>query len=193
MLAAIGALGALCSAAQANDAAPAAPLPVARPADVGSTPAVARAGGAVEASGASATQSAGASTDGQAARQRIRALLRREAGFSGLPYDIADAVTAIESGYDPGVIGAVGEIGLMQVRPETAAMLGFQGDAAELARPEINVHYGVAYLAGAWRLAKGDVCRALMKYRAGHNQELMTPLSATCRRAAFSEVVSFKR
>jgi hypothetical protein len=91
---------------------------------------------------------------------------------------------AIESGYDPTVIGTVGEIGLMQVRPETAAMLGFSGDAAELARPEVNVRYGVAYLAEAWRLANGDVCRALMKYRAGHGEEQMSELSASyCGRA----------
>ena len=42
---------------------------------------------------------------------------------------------------------AVGEIGLMQVRPSTAAMLGFDGDTTELAKPEVNIRYGVTYLA----------------------------------------------
>ena len=63
------------------------------------------------------------------AREIYRALIKREAEKNGLPPDIADAVAAIESGYDPGAVGGVGEIGLMQVRPETAAMLGFKGDA----------------------------------------------------------------
>jgi Transglycosylase SLT domain len=117
-------------------------------------------------------------------RQNFIALLRREAARAGVPLDIAEAVVSIESGYDPSVIGDVGEIGLMQVRPETAALLGFRGDLAELAKPEVNIHYGVAYLAEAWRLANGDLCRALMKYRAGHGEELMSPLSATyCWRA----------
>ncbi|MGH6867277.1 MAG: transglycosylase SLT domain-containing protein, partial [Methylocella sp.] len=81
-------------------------------------------------------------------------------------------------------IGGVGEIGLMQVRPGTAAMLGFKGDLAELARPDVNIHYGVTYLGQAWRLANGDLCRALMKYRAGHGEEIMTALSMTyCGRA----------
>src|SRR5262249_14411656 len=76
------------------------------------------------------------------------------------------------------------EIGLMQVRPETAAMLGFRGTTAELARPEINIHYGVIYLAAAWRRAEGDLCRALMKYRSGHGEETMTPRSVLyCNRA----------
>jgi soluble lytic murein transglycosylase-like protein len=113
-----------------------------------------------------------------------RALILNEAARNGLPPDIADAVAAIESGYDPGAIGGVGEIGLMQVRPETAAMLGFKGDLAELARPEVNIHYGVTYLGQAWHLANGDLCRALMKYRAGHGEEIMSVLSMTyCGRA----------
>src|SRR6202035_989586 len=62
-----------------------------------------------------------------AARKTYQALIKREAEKNGLPADIADSVAAIESGYDPGAIGGVGEIGLMQVRPETAAMLGFKG------------------------------------------------------------------
>lgn len=111
-------------------------------------------------------------------------LLEREARKNGLPPDIADAVAAIESGYDPSAIGGVGEVGLMQVRPSTAAMLGFSGHAAELTKPEINIRYGVTYLAQAWRLAHGDLCRALMKYRAGHGEEVMSPLSVQyCGRA----------
>lgn len=111
-------------------------------------------------------------------------VVRREAAQAGVPAEIADAVIAIESGYDPTRIGSVGEIGLMQVRPETAALLGFSGTTSELARPETNIHYGVSYLAGAWAKAGGDLCRALMKYRAGHGQDVMSPLSEQyCARA----------
>lgn len=118
------------------------------------------------------------------AKTIYQALIRQEAEKNGVPPDIADAVAAVESGYDPAALGAVGEIGLMQVRPETAAMLGFRGDLAELARPEVNIHYGVTYLSQAWRLTGGDLCRTLMKYRAGHGEEAMSPLSVTyCGRA----------
>ena len=112
------------------------------------------------------------------------ALLTREADKHGLPPAVADAVAGVESSYDPTAVGKVGEFGLMQVRPTTAAMLGHKGPATELLKPETNVRYGVAYLAKAWELAKGDLCRALMKYRAGHGEERMTPLSIDyCRRA----------
>jgi len=129
-------------------------------------------------------EQAGAAREAAVGRKIYRALLIREAEKNGLPPDIADSVAAIESGYDPTVVGAAGEIGLMQVLPDTAAMLGFKGDLAELAKPEVNIHYGVTYLAEAWRLANGDLCRALMKYRAGHGEEVMSPLSLTyCGRA----------
>lgn len=99
-----------------------------------------------------------------------RALAEQEARRAGLPAEVADAVMAVESGYDPSQIGSSGEIGLMQVMPSTAQMLGFVGSASELAVPETNIRYGVKYLAGAWRLSGGDLCTATMKYRAGHGE-----------------------
>ena len=111
------------------------------------------------------------STHESANRSRYIALVRDQAKKMGLPADLAEAGADVESGYYPERIGAVGEIGLMQVRPETAVMLGFRGATEELAAPETNIRYGVAYLAQAWRLAEGNLCRALMKYRAGHGEE----------------------
>ena len=117
-------------------------------------------------------------------RATIRKIIERETANTNLPADIAEAVVFVESGFNSAAIGSVGEIGLMQVRPETAAMLGFRGTDAELAEPDINIHYGVLYLKQAWRLAGGDLCRALMKYRAGHGEEAMTARSQVyCNRA----------
>ncbi len=117
-------------------------------------------------------------------RAMIRKIIERETKSTDLPADIAEAVVFVESGYNPAIIGSAGEIGLMQVRPETAAMLGFRGSNAELAEPDINIHYGVLYLSRAWQLAGGDLCRALMKYRAGHGEEEMTARSQVyCNRA----------
>ncbi|WP_262266533.1 lytic transglycosylase domain-containing protein [Microvirga yunnanensis] len=110
--------------------------------------------------------------------------IAEEAAANGVPPALVDAVVRIESRYDPTVVGSIGEIGLMQVRPKTAALLGFQGTSTELAEPRTNLRYGVGYLAKAWRLADGDLCRALMKYRAGHASEQMSALSIEyCRRA----------
>jgi soluble lytic murein transglycosylase-like protein len=110
-------------------------------------------------------------------RANYRALIEKEAAGTGLAPDIAEAVMAVESGYNPAAIGGVGEIGLMQILPSTARMLGFVGSNADLAVPATNIHYGVSYLAQAWRLAGGDLCTAVMKYRAGHGETRFSYLS----------------
>jgi hypothetical protein len=121
---------------------------------------------------------------GPSFRAAVRAMVEQEVRKTGLPADIADAVVQVESNYNPSTVGGVGEIGLMQIRPQTAAMLGFRGSLEDLAKPEVNIHYGVTYLSKAWRLANGDLCRTLMKYRAGHGEEVMTPRSVKyCNRA----------
>lgn len=107
----------------------------------------------------------------------IAPLIEREAHSAGLAPEIAEAVMAVESGYNPAAIGGAGEIGLMQILPSTARMLGFSGTLADLAAPETNIHYGVTYLAQAWRLAGEDLCTAVMKYRAGHGETRFSYLS----------------
>jgi soluble lytic murein transglycosylase-like protein len=126
---------------------------------------------------------ADASTSDRNNRNALRVKVRTEALRAGLPAEIADAVATVESGYDFRAIGRVGEIGLMQVLPSTARLLGFEGTLAELAAPDTNIRYGVAYLAGAWRLAETDLCRTVMKYRAGHAEERYSYRSVDyCRR-----------
>ena len=106
-----------------------------------------------------------------------RQIIAREAAREGLPAAIAEAVTAVESSYDPAAVGSSGEIGLMQLMPATARMLGFAGSNSDLAQPENNIRLGVTYLARAWRLASGDICTATMKYRAGHGETRFSVLS----------------
>ena len=113
-----------------------------------------------------------------------RDLAACEAVRTGLPPQIALAVIEIESGFDPVAKGAAGEIGLMQVMPPTARMLGFQGSDDQLAEPEANIRLGIRYLARAHRLARGDLCTTLMKYRAGHEELRFSQLSVSyCLRA----------
>lgn len=103
-----------------------------------------------------------------------RALFKRigkaEAQRNKIPFAIVDAVMLVESGYDPGARGDVGEVGLMQILPATADMMGFKGTRQALAKPETNIAYGTQYLAEAWRLANEDICTTVMKYRAGHGE-----------------------
>jgi len=118
------------------------------------------------------------------ARARLLPLVQAEAARLNLPAALADAVAVVESGYTETALGTSGEIGLMQVMPDTAGLLGFRGSLAELYKPETNIHYGVTYLARAWQASGGNACRALMKYRAGVGEEGFSPLSIQyCQRA----------
>ena len=119
-----------------------------------------------------------------ATRQLWLPTIQHEAALRGIPAALADAVAMVETGYNPGAVGSSGEIGMMQVMPATARQLGFTGATEELFQPATNIRLGVAYLARAWSLAGGNVCRALTKYRAGWGEEVSSPLSITyCARA----------
>lgn len=102
-----------------------------------------------------------------------------EALRNGVPFELVNAVMAVESGYNPSARGDVGEIGLMQVLPSTAALMGFSGSLEILVKPEVNIAYGAQYLANAWHLAGGDICTAVMKYRAGHGETRFSERSIT--------------
>jgi hypothetical protein len=91
-----------------------------------------------------------------------------EALRNKIPFAIVDAVMRVESGYNPQAKGDVGEVGLMQILPSTADMMGFKGPLSALSDPQTNIAYGTQYLAEAWRLANQDICTTVMKYRAGH-------------------------
>jgi soluble lytic murein transglycosylase-like protein len=128
---------------------------------------------------------AGPAIYASADREKLWPLVRAEAQRLGVPPALADAVAIVETGYTPASVGGSGEIGMMQVMPATARMLGFAGDMSGLFDPATNIHYGVMYLARAWAASGGNACRALMKYRAGTGEEGFSPLSIQyCRRAA---------
>jgi soluble lytic murein transglycosylase-like protein len=110
-------------------------------------------------------------------RTALLPLIAKHARANAIPEALADAVAHVESSYVTRAVGGVGEIGLMQLRPATAAMLGFAGTEEELFQPDVNIRYGVLYLAQAWRMTDGDLCRTLMKYRAGHGETRMTQRS----------------
>jgi soluble lytic murein transglycosylase-like protein len=121
---------------------------------------------------------------GASSRGRLLPLIQAEAQRLGVPVALADAVATIETNYTENAAGSSGEIGLMQVMPSTAWMLGFRGNSTDLFDPAINIHYGVTYLARALAASGGNLCRALMKYRAGTAQEGFSPLSIQyCRHA----------
>ncbi|ACB25747.1 hypothetical protein ABID82_002565 [Methylobacterium sp. PvP062] len=104
---------------------------------------------------------------GQGARDNIDALIEQQAKANGVPASFVHAVVKRESNYNPRAKGG-SALGLMQIKHATARSLGYTGDAAGLYDPETNLRYGVAYLAGAYRTAKGNVSQAYQYYNRGY-------------------------
>lgn len=101
-------------------------------------------------------------------------LIARHASEAGVPVALAQAVVRIESNFNPRATGSAGEVGLMQIKPRTARGIGYTGSTSALYDPDINLRWGMKYLAGAYKLAGGDLCGTVMRYQGGHYASRMT-------------------
>jgi soluble lytic murein transglycosylase-like protein len=116
-------------------------------------------------------------------RMKLAEIVERHAAAANIPADFVRAVIRVESDWDADLTGFSGEIGLMQIKPETARDMGFRGEDQALYDPETNIRWGVAYLAAAYKLAAGDLCQTVLKYNVGHQATKMTDAaSAYCGR-----------
>lgn len=91
----------------------------------------------------------------------------RKAKEKGIDPRLAVALAFQESRFKPDAVGAAGEIGLMQVRPTTAEMLGFSAD--DLKDPAKNIDIGLTYLKQGLDRHAGDPVLAVAGYNAGHD------------------------
>ncbi|WP_431311066.1 transglycosylase SLT domain-containing protein [Methylobacterium nigriterrae] len=103
----------------------------------------------------------------QAARDNIDALIEEQARANGVPAAFVHQVVKRESNYNPNAKGG-SALGLMQIKHATARGLGYRGEASGLYDPKVNLRYGIAYLAGAYRTAKGDLAKAYHYYNRGY-------------------------
>ena len=108
-------------------------------------------------SGAAAKQKKFVKPRSKISRKRpvILAKIEVHATGAGVPIDTALAVVLQESSFRPNVTGAAGEIGLMQLKCQTARGIGYKGACEELYDPDTNLHYGLRYLKKA--LNRGSV------------------------------------
>lgn len=81
-------------------------------------------------------------------------------------WQLAKAVGWSESNLDPNVPdGKAGEIGIMQIKPSTAAYFGIS--AAELRDPDKNIFAGSSHLIGMINRYHGELKKAICSYNAG--------------------------
>ena len=86
----------------------------------------------------------------------------------GIPPELAVAIAFKESSLNPMVqAGAAGEIGIMQIKPDTAKEMGFS--AEDIKDPRKNIDAGLAYLKKSLEMSDGAPRLAAAGYNAGVN------------------------
>ncbi len=101
-------------------------------------------------------------------RRSFDALIAKHAQANGVPAELIHRIIRRESRYNPRARGHGGALGLMQIKYSTARRLGYTGSPAGLLNPDTNLTYGVRYLAGAFRLVRGNSNRSFAYYKAGY-------------------------
>lgn len=100
----------------------------------------------------------------------LRALINQAARDNQVPASLVHRVVQRESGYNPAARNGP-YYGLMQILPQTAGTMGYDGPASGLLDAETNLKYAVRYLRGAWLVADGSEDRAVMWYAKGYYYE----------------------
>src|SRR5881397_2306585 len=80
-----------------------------------------------------------------------------------VPERLICAVIRVESGFDPRAVSPKGARGLMQLMPETAAILGVR----DIFNPRQNIHGGARHLRGMMDRFNYDLPMAIAAYNAG--------------------------
>lgn len=100
----------------------------------------------------------------------MRALVRKYAAIHEIPESLLHRVIQRESGYNAAARNGP-YYGLMQILPQTARTMGYQGPPEGLLDAETNLMYAGKYLRGAWMVSGGDEDEAVRWYAAGYYYE----------------------
>ena len=100
----------------------------------------------------------------------LRRLINKYAAEYQVPASLIHRVVIRESRHRPGARNGP-YYGLMQILPQTARQMGYDGRPDGLLDAETNLKYAVKYLRGAWLVAGGDRDAAVGWYARGYYYE----------------------
>ncbi len=86
---------------------------------------------------------------------------------TGVPQAIIAAIMEIESSGRKDAKGTSGEIGLMQIKCDTARQVGFTGECKDLFAADTNIFWGAKYLRWQWKRYNGNLSQVFSAYNAG--------------------------
>jgi soluble lytic murein transglycosylase-like protein len=97
-------------------------------------------------------------------------LVDQYARLYAMPASLIHRVIRRESGYNPTARNG-SYYGLLQIMPQTARQMGYNGPPSGLLDAETNLRYAGKYLRGAWLVSRGNQDRALYWYSHGYYYE----------------------
>ncbi len=100
----------------------------------------------------------------------LRRLINKWSDTYEVPRELVHRLAIRESTHTPTARNGP-YYGLLQILPQTARSMGFQGSATELLNPDTNLRYGVKYLRGAWLVSDGSQDKAISWYARGYYYE----------------------
>ena len=104
------------------------------------------------------------------ATPEMMALVAKYADIHEIPESLIHRVIQRESDYNPGARNGP-YYGLMQILPQTAQTMGYDGPPEGLLDAETNLMYASKYLRGAWLVSGGSEESAVMWYAKGYYYE----------------------
>jgi soluble lytic murein transglycosylase-like protein len=111
----------------------------------------------------------------QATKSNVMAMIKANAPHYGVPTWFAMKIAKVESGYNPLVTGGAGEIGVFQLKCQTARGIGYSGSCSGLYNPATNVEYGLKYLSMAVKSSHGNLRLAASKHNGGLGRKRLVP------------------
>lgn len=100
----------------------------------------------------------------------MRALIQKWARIHDMPESLLHRQIKHESGYNAGARNGP-YYGLLQILPQTARTMGYEGPPEGLLDADTNLHYAGKYLRGAWLVSGGNEDRAMMWFAKGYYYE----------------------
>ena len=110
-----------------------------------------------------------------ATRQNVQAMIKAQAPSYGVPAWFALKIAKVESGYNPMVTGGVGEIGVFQLKCQTARGIGYSGSCSGLYNAATNVKFGLKHLSLAVKSSHGNMRLAASKHNGGLGRKSIVP------------------
>jgi soluble lytic murein transglycosylase-like protein len=99
--------------------------------------------------------------------ERVASIIREMAPSYGVPTWFALRIANVESGFNPYARGRAGEIGVYQLKCQTARGMGFEGNCSQLTDARTNVRWGLKHLSLAIASSGGNLKLAASKHNAG--------------------------